>query len=103
MGCSPHRHVCEDLGLLPPSCHRASNLIDQGPVLPQTASQAGPVIHHDCRAARIGEVTHFAECLVKTGVSCPHLFAFNTFYYCVHPQREAIIARTLAREAPPAM
>jgi hypothetical protein len=74
---------------------------DQGPGLPQPASQAGAAIRDDCRAARIGEVTDFAECLVKTDASCTHRFAFNAFRYCAHPQREAIIARTLAHEGPP--
>jgi hypothetical protein len=27
---------------------------------------------------------------------CPHRFVSNTFLYCVHPLREAIIAHTLA-------
>jgi hypothetical protein len=75
--------------------------LDPGPALPQPAPQAGPAILNDCRAARIGEVTDFAECQVKTDASCPHRFAFNAFRYCVHPQREAIIARTLAAEGPP--
>jgi len=74
---------------------------DQGPALPQPASQAGLAIADDCRAARIGEVIDFAECQVKTDASCPHRFAFNSFRYCVHPDREAIIARTLAAERPP--
>jgi hypothetical protein len=62
----------------------------------QSASQAGPEILDDCRAARIEEVTHFAQCLVKTRPSCRHRLTFSTFRYCIHPQREAIIARTLA-------
>jgi hypothetical protein len=74
---------------------------DQGPAPPQSASGAGPVIRDDCRAARIGEVAEFAECQVKTDASCPHRLVFNAYLYCVHPQREAIIARTLAREGPP--
>ncbi len=72
--------------------------LGQGPPLPQPASEAGAVIRHDCRAARIGEVTEFAECQAKSDASCPHRFAFNAYLYCIHPQREAIIARTLARE-----
>ncbi|MGO8929180.1 MAG: hypothetical protein ACLQU3_20125 [Limisphaerales bacterium] len=74
---------------------------DQEPTSPQPASQAGPVVRNHCRAARIDEVTEFAECLVKTDASCPHRFAFSAFRYCVHPQREVIVARTLAQEAPP--
>jgi hypothetical protein len=73
---------------------------DQGPALPQPAAQAGPAFMDDCRAVRIGEVTHFAQCLVEARASCPHRFAVNAFLYCVHPEREAIIARTLAREGP---
>jgi hypothetical protein len=38
---------------------------------------------------------------VKTDASCPHRFTFNAYRYCVHPEREAIIARTLAEEGPP--
>jgi hypothetical protein len=71
---------------------------DQGPGLQQSASEAGAVIRNDCRAARIGEVTDFAECRAETDTSCPHRFAFNAFRYCAHPQREAIIAHTPARE-----
>jgi hypothetical protein len=67
---------------------------DQDPALPQPASQAGPAILDDCRAARIAEVTDFAQCLVETRPSCRHRLAFSAFRYCVHPQREAIIART---------
>ena len=73
----------------------------QGPAPPERASEAGWVIRDDCRAGRIGEVTQFAECQVRTGPSCPHRFAFNAYLYCVHPQREAIIARTLALKEPP--
>lgn len=80
----------------------ADEQFDQGPAPPQPSSQAGPVILDRCRAARVGDVTDFAECLVKTSPSCPHRLAFNAFRYCVHPQREKIIARTLAAEPPPA-
>jgi hypothetical protein len=69
----------------------------QAPALPQPASKARAKIRSDCRAARIGEVTEFAECLVNTAASCPHRFAFNAYLYCVHPKRETIIARTLAQ------
>jgi len=74
---------------------------DQGPQLPQPASPAVPAIQDDCRAARIADVTDFAQCLVETRPSCPHRLAFNDFRYCVHPQREAIIIRTLAAELRP--
>ena len=74
----------------------AHDQFDQAPVLPQPASQAGPPILPDCRAARIADITDFAECLVKTRPDCPHRLAFSAFRYCVNPQREAIIARTLA-------
>jgi len=73
----------------------------QRPAPPQPASQAGPEILNDCRAARIDEVTHFAQCLVKTRPSCRHRLTFSTFRYCIHPHREAIIARTLAADLPP--
>ena len=73
---------------------------DHDPVLPQPASQAGTAIREGCQAARIGEVTEFAECRVKTEAFCPHRFAFNAYRYCLHPQREGIIARTLAQEGP---
>jgi hypothetical protein len=74
---------------------------DQGTALPQLGSRLEPPILNWCRAARIGDAIDFAECLVKTGASCPHCLVFNTFLYCVHPQREQIIARTLATEPPP--
>ncbi|MGO8925672.1 MAG: hypothetical protein ACLQU3_02075 [Limisphaerales bacterium] len=74
---------------------------DQTPTFPQPASPTRLVIRNDCRAARIGEVTEFAECLVKTVAACPHRFTFDSFLYCVHPEREAIIARTLAQQGTP--
>lgn len=73
---------------------------DQGRTLPQPASQAGPVILDRCRAARIGDITDFAECLVKARGSCQHGFSFGNRNYCEHPQREVIIARTLAAQGP---
>ena len=74
---------------------------DHGPALPHPAPQAGPEIFDDCHAARIADITDFAECLVETHPDCPHRLAFRAFRYCVNPQREAIIARTLAAELPP--
>jgi hypothetical protein len=79
----------------------ADEQFDQGPALPQPASQAGVAIPPHCRAARIGDATDFANCLVETREPCPHGFVSGSFHYCVHPQREAIIARTLAAESPP--
>jgi hypothetical protein len=63
--------------------------------------QAGQAIADHCRAARIGEVTEFAQCLVEDCAGCPERFVVSRFLYCVHPRREAIIARTLAAEKPP--
>jgi hypothetical protein len=74
---------------------------DQDPALPQPASQAAPQIPDDCRAERIGDVADFASCLVETPAPCPHRFSFSDFRYCVHTQREVIIASTLAAELPP--
>lgn len=67
----------------------------QGSALPRPASHAGPAIRDRCRAARIGEVTEFAQCLVEARGSCEHGFSFGNNNYCAHPQREVIIARTL--------
>jgi hypothetical protein len=71
---------------------------DDTPAPRQAASAAEPAISDDCRAARIEEVTQFAECRMTTSASCPYRMTFNAYLYCVHPQREAIIARTLAEE-----
>lgn len=79
----------------------ADEQFDQGPALPQPVSQAGLAILDRCRVARIGDVPDFAQCLVKAGTSCPHGFVASSFYYCVHPQREAIISRTLASGGAP--
>ena len=68
----------------------------------QSAPQAGPVILDQCRAARIDDVTDFAECLVKTSAACAYYLTLSAFRYCVHPRREEIIARTLAAGPPPA-
>jgi len=73
----------------------ADEQFDQVPALPQPASQAGTAILDPCRAARIDDVTDFAECLVNTSASCPHRMVFSAFRYCVHPRRDEIIARTL--------
>jgi hypothetical protein len=73
---------------------------EEEPAPHQAACAAEPAICDDCRAARIEEVTQFAECLVTTSTSCPHRMTFNAYLYCVHPQRDAIIARTLANEGP---
>jgi hypothetical protein len=66
---------------------------------PHPASPAGPPVLPDCRAARIGDATDFANCLVEAAESCPHGFVSGSFHYCVHPHREAIIARTLAAKS----
>jgi len=66
--------------------------------LAESAFEAGQVIRSDCQAAPIAEVSAFAECLVKTGAFCRHRFAFSNYRYCVHPKRQAIIARTLAEQ-----
>jgi hypothetical protein len=73
----------------------------QGSALPRRASHAGPAIRDRCRAARIGDVPDFAECLVKARGPCKHGFSFGNRNYCAHPQRELIIARTLTAEGPP--
>ena len=71
---------------------------DHDPVLPQPASQAGSPIRDECRAARIAEATAFVQCLGKTEPLCPNRMTFNAYLYCLHPQREVIIARTLAED-----
>jgi len=78
-----------------------SNQSDHEPGLPQPAFRAGSLIRDECRAARIGEVTQFAQCLVETNASCPHRLTFSAYLYCLHPEREAIIARTLTQDGPP--
>jgi hypothetical protein len=78
----------------------ANEQFDQGSAPTQPASQAGPAILAGCRAARIGDVTEFAQCLVQARDSCPHGFSSGSFNYCIHPLREEIIARTLAAEGP---
>ena len=74
---------------------------DPDAILPQPAAQAGSVVRSRCRAARIGDIADFAECLVISDDSCQHRLVFNTYRYCVHPQREVIIAQTLAGGLPP--
>ena len=70
----------------------------QEPAQAQPAPQATPAFPDRCRATRIGEVTEFAQCLVQPWPLCEHGFSFGSTYYCEHPQREAIIARTLAAD-----
>jgi hypothetical protein len=74
---------------------------DHEPALPQPASQSGSLTRDECRAARIDDVTAFAECLEKTETPCPHRMTFNAYLYCLHPQREVIIARTSAEDGHP--
>jgi hypothetical protein len=64
------------------------------------APQRAPQIPRGCRAARIGDITAFAECLAKRPASCPHRFPFGSSYFCEHPQRDAIIARTQVAQRP---
>ena len=78
----------------------ADEQFDQGSAPPQPASQAEPAIQDQCRAARIGDVTEFAQCLVQARDSCLHGFSSGSYNYCIHPRREAIIERTLAAEGP---
>jgi hypothetical protein len=40
-------------------------------------------------------------CLVHEPGSCKHVRYFHEVAYCTHPKREAIIARTAARDAQP--
>jgi hypothetical protein len=50
----------------------------------------------DCRAGRIGLIKEFAECWVNPERQCPYAMAFGKGRFCLHPQRELIIARTEA-------
>jgi hypothetical protein len=55
-----------------------------------------PAIGSHCRAARIGGVRDFADCLANPEIPCAYRFTSSSFHFCEHPLREVIIARTLA-------
>lgn len=52
--------------------------------------------YEQCRAQRANNGPGFVYCL-KAGVpNCEHIGFMDTIPYCLNPDREAIIARTLA-------
>jgi hypothetical protein len=71
---------------------------NEEPAQRQLACVESPAIPDGCRAARIGLITEFAQCLAEPRPSCACHFVFGACDYCEHPQREAIIARTVAAE-----
>jgi len=48
-----------------------------------------------CRAKAMGNIAEFAVCLVPPPQNCGHVFSYGHGYYCHHPQRQEIVARTL--------
>jgi len=50
-----------------------------------------------CRA-RPAKLPDMAYCLVRDPTECEHVRYFNEVAYCTHPQREAIIAKTVTQE-----
>ena len=48
-----------------------------------------------CRAGHAG-FGDYADCLVDAPSDCPYALSFGFHYFCRHPEREEIIARTKA-------
>lgn len=48
-----------------------------------------------CRAKLAG-FENYTDCLVKFGAVCEHAMSFGHGYFCRHPERDQIIARTKA-------
>jgi hypothetical protein len=46
-----------------------------------------------CRAVKM-EYGSFVSCLVNSPGRCPYLFCLGYEFFCEHPDREGIIART---------
>ncbi len=47
-----------------------------------------------CRAQAIGSITEFAECLSQPVDACSYRIPFGLAYFCWHPARSEIVART---------
>ena len=45
-----------------------------------------------CRARHVARGE--AECLVENPIRCPHKLHFGNGYFCMHPERKQIVART---------
>ncbi|HVM51509.1 MAG TPA: hypothetical protein VMU04_25985 [Candidatus Acidoferrum sp.] len=66
---------------------------DKPPRPPQEAA-ADSTVSDACRAKPVGNITEFAECLVKGHDDCRHGLRFGESRFCWHPRRQEIIART---------
>jgi hypothetical protein len=49
----------------------------------------------NCRARRSG-IGDFVDCLVNRPYDCEHALSFANGFFCLHPQRAEIVARTEA-------
>lgn len=54
-----------------------------------------------CRARRSGHA-HHADCLVEQPFGCQHVLTFGSAFFCLHPERDSIVARTEANWPTPA-
>ena len=66
----------------------------QSLTLPHVANQDETNVSARCAAKRIGSIIEFAECLVHPTPQCSFGFSYGYGYYCRHPKREEIVART---------
>ncbi len=83
----PKPHPTRLPDLMPPREAGGNGTLQAGRLLPDRAI---------CRAKGIG-IASFADCLVDPPVICAYSQSFGFGYFCHHPEREVIIARTEAQ------
>ena len=71
-----------------------SEKLRPSPIVPEAANQDEATVPARCVAKRIGTITEFVECLVHPTPQCAFGFSYGYGYYCRHPKREEIAART---------
>jgi hypothetical protein len=65
---------------------------------PEAETGAGAPVPAKCRAEEFGFKVRSAWCLVKSPKRCSFAVPFAGGFICCHPQRERIVARTLAEK-----
>jgi hypothetical protein len=69
--------------------------------VPPDAGEGVLPFSKNCRAKLIRTSTAVLECLVPPPQNCGHALKFGNAYFCFHPNRWKIAARTLALEKHP--
>lgn len=66
--------------------------------VPSDAADEVLLFSKNCRAKLIGTSTMVLQCLVRPPQNCGCALRYGNAYFCLHPRRWEIAARTLARE-----